>query len=86
MYVKNSLVYSIIMLQSEKRLALLEALNDRESNEFRYDFEYWARPNQLPPPGYMNGTRLSVVTVVPAPANFWSIQWWFYIQPERDDD
>lgn len=36
------------------------------------------------PPG-LEGTKISIVTVDPAPSKFWSIQWWLYVQPFNAD-
>lgn len=39
-------------LPPEVRAKVLAQLSDREADEFPYDWEgWWARPNQLPPPG-----------------------------------
>lgn len=51
MYGKNSLIYSLIMLDEETRLVILNALTKEQGQTVWDDWEYWARPNQLPPEG-----------------------------------
>ncbi len=41
----------MLSLPSEKRNELLEVLNNKEVEALLYDWELWARPNQLPPFG-----------------------------------
>lgn len=45
------MIESIISLPEEKRKELLNSLNQEESQELLYDWEVWARPKQLEPPG-----------------------------------
>jgi len=38
-------------LSAEEREQILASLTDDQAAELLYDWEFWARPNQLPPPG-----------------------------------
>lgn len=42
---------SLAMLPEAERHQTLKSLNDKEAEALYYDWEFWARPNQLPPPG-----------------------------------
>jgi len=48
---KSSLIKSIISLTKEEREKLLNSLTEEEAEDILYDWEVWARPKQLPPPG-----------------------------------
>lgn len=39
------------MLPEDQRLKLLQSLDEKEALDLLYDWEFWARPNQLPPLG-----------------------------------
>lgn len=39
------------MLPEEERKEIINSLNDDEAEEILYDWKFWARPKQLPPPG-----------------------------------
>jgi len=45
------LIKSIISLPEEQRKKILNELSEKEAQEILYDWECWARPKQLPPPG-----------------------------------
>jgi len=39
------------MLPQTERTKAIQSLSDKEAEALYYDWEFWARPNQLPPPG-----------------------------------
>jgi phage terminase large subunit-like protein len=45
------LIESLISLTPSKRLQAIQSLTDKEAEALLYDWQTWARPNQLPPPG-----------------------------------
>ncbi|MGE5589210.1 MAG: DNA-packaging protein [Bacillota bacterium] len=47
----DSLAASMSLLPAEQRNKLLAELSDQEVLALLYDWPFWARPNQLPPPG-----------------------------------
>ena len=48
---QNSLAGSIASLPKEERDKILNSLTKEEAEDILYDWEVWARPKQLPPPG-----------------------------------
>lgn len=48
---ENSLAYSIGLLPEQERQKAIASLSQEEAESLLYDWEFWARPNQLPPPG-----------------------------------
>ena len=48
---KSSLASSIASLQKKDRDKILNSLTQEEAEDILYDWEVWARPKQLPPPG-----------------------------------
>lgn len=46
-----SLAESLASLPSSERDRILQSLSEREAKGLLYDWRFWARPNQLPPPG-----------------------------------
>jgi len=48
---KSSLRNSLISLSDEERLEVLSSLSPREAEALQYDWEFWARDNQLSPEG-----------------------------------
>ena len=49
-----SLAESLASLPEHQRNQILSELSDEEAAELEYDWNAWARPNQLPPPGDWN--------------------------------
>ena len=45
----NSLAQSIALLPESERLKVLQSLTDKEAQQILYDWEFWARKEQLPP-------------------------------------
>jgi len=45
------LIKSIALLPEQERIKLLNNLTQEEAEDILYDWEVWARPKQLPPPG-----------------------------------
>ena len=45
----NSLAYSIALLPEQERRKAIESLSPKEAEALLYDWEFWARPKQLPP-------------------------------------
>ena len=45
------MIKSIISLPEEQRAKILNELTEEEAQDILYDWEFWARPKQLPPPG-----------------------------------
>lgn len=39
------------LLPDDERRALLDGLSDRDADDLLHDWRFWARPDQLPPPG-----------------------------------
>lgn len=48
---ENSLASSIASLPKEERDKIINSLTEEEAEDVLYDWEVWARPKQLPPPG-----------------------------------
>ena len=48
---RNLLIKSIASLPEQERINLLNSLTEEEAQELLYDWEFWARPKQLAPPG-----------------------------------
>lgn len=46
---ENSLAYSIALLPDQERRKAILSLSQKEAEALLYDWEFWARPNQLPP-------------------------------------
>jgi len=46
---ESSLAYSIACLPEEERQKAINSLNQKEAEALIYDWEFWARPKQLPP-------------------------------------
>lgn len=46
---QNSLANSIACLPPKEREKLIQSLSEKEAKSLLYDWEFWARPNQLPP-------------------------------------
>jgi len=47
----NSLAYSIALLPEQEKQKAIQSLSQKEAEALLYDWEMWARPNQLPPKG-----------------------------------
>ncbi|WP_240876892.1 DNA-packaging protein [Shimazuella soli] len=47
----ESIAMQVSQLLEEERKQLLDALSNEEANALLYQWEFWARPNQLPPKG-----------------------------------
>lgn len=56
---------------------------DPKGNSFAGCWDVNRAPGHIPKG--LEGITLSVVTVDPAPAKFWSIQWWIYVEPPEAD-
>jgi phage terminase large subunit-like protein len=48
---ESSLVKSITSLPKKERDRIINSLTQEEAEDILYDWEFWARPKQLPPPG-----------------------------------
>ena len=48
---ENSLAYSIGLLPEQERQKAIARLSQKEAESLLFDWSFWARPNQLPPPG-----------------------------------
>ncbi len=48
---EKSKASSLASLPQDKRAQVIGALSNQEAEILLYDWEFWARPNQLPPPG-----------------------------------
>jgi len=48
---ENSLMHSIALLPEKERQRAINRLTQQEAEALLYDWEAWARPKQLPPPG-----------------------------------
>jgi len=46
---ENSLAQSVALLPEQDRQKAIESLSDKEAEALIYDWEFWARPKQLPP-------------------------------------
>ncbi len=47
----SSLAESMSLLSADERSSLLTSLTQREADDLLWDWQFWARPAQLPPPG-----------------------------------
>ncbi len=47
----NSLAHSIGLLPETERRKAIQSLSPKEAESLLWDWQFWARPNQLPPPG-----------------------------------
>jgi hypothetical protein len=56
---------------------------DEHGNSFPGCYDNARTVGQVP--HGLSGTKLSIVTVDPAPAKFWSVQWWIYVEPPSVD-
>jgi phage terminase large subunit-like protein len=48
---ETSLAARFAALPADRRQKILDALSPQERVQLEYAWEWWARPNQLPPPG-----------------------------------
>jgi hypothetical protein len=44
-----SLAQSLALLPEQERIKIIQSLSKQEAEALLYDWEFWARPNQLPP-------------------------------------
>lgn len=56
---------------------------DPHGNDFLGCWDEQRAPGFVPKG--LDGIKLSVITVDPAPSNYWSIQWWYYVEPPGCD-
>lgn len=61
----------------------IEGGTDHKGEQFPGCWDPWRSIAQIPQG--LSGKKLSIVTVDPAPAKFWSIQWWLYVEPDHVD-
>jgi phage terminase large subunit-like protein len=55
---KKSLAGSMALLPERERKEIINSLSDEEVLDLLYDWQFWARPKQLPPPGDWFGWML----------------------------